>query len=763
LRGPIAGCITRALKHNPAAIIFLRHRVPDDSVVTSPGLPAQPEPSWPTLKSNSDNTLRVALVGAGYISDFHAEAVSRSGRATVVAVCDLSRSRAEQLASRLGATAYTSVAEMLTGAKPDVAHILTPPSAHLAVTETLLAAGVHCLVEKPLVLRAAECAPLAALANKNGVSLGVSHNFLFAEPYERFARDVKGGRIGRIDHFDIVWNKPLGQVRGGPFGGWLFADPRNVLFEVGPHSFAHVIDLLGVPDSVRARASDPVLVPGGRVFYRKWEVDLHKGRTTAQLRFGFGDGYTEHRVHARGGAGSATVDYELNTYVCQEPVQDQLDIDHFATALRAGRDLMVQAGATFVETIRAKAKLGGGGAPYAAGIARATASFYATLGGRADSRLSPELAAQSLALAEQVAHVVTFEGEPVAATTSENPAAHKRTRSAAAPTVLVLGGTGFIGKALVARLCAKGYAVRLIARDPASQDDLKERLGVEVVRGDLSDTASIAAAMDGITDVYHLARGYGRTWDDYQRMDIEPTRRLGALCAERRARLLYASSIVIYDGGRADEVITEDTPAGAETTRVNLYARAKVECERLLMDLRNTSDLNLVIFRPGIVLGRGGNPFHWGISMWPQPSFCRLWGDGTNKLPIVLVEDCADAMVLALAASGTKGQSFNLVGDASVSAIEYIDEVQARAGMRIRRSPTPAWRFFAEDMAKYAVKTVGRVPDRRHPSYRDYVGRAARATISGERAKTVLGWKPNADREALIRDGIYAAVDDYLR
>ncbi len=720
----------------------------------------------PALSSptpDSQNSLRVALIGAGYISDFHAEAVVRSGRGKVVAVCDLSQSRAEQLASRIGATAYTDVADMLAREHPQVAHILTPPQAHLAVTQTLLSASVHCLVEKPLVLRAEDCGPLSALATSKGVSLGVSHNFLFAEPYERFARDVKGGRIGRIDHLDVIWNKPLGQVRGGPFGGWLFADPRNVLFEVGPHSFAHAIDLLGVPDAVRARASDPVVVPGGRVFYRRWDVELQKGRTTARLQFGFGDGYVEHQVHARGGAGSATVDYELNTYVCQEPVQDLLDFDHFATALRTGRDLMVQAGATLLQTVRAKAKLGGGGAPYAASIARATAAFYRTLGRTPDPRLSPDLAAQSLALAEQVAKVVTFEGEPAGAAPQRPASPRKPTKKAPAPTVLVLGGTGFIGKALVARLCEKGHAVRLLARDPGSQDDLKKHLGVDVVRGDLSDTPSIAAAMDGISHVYHLARGYGRTWDDYQRLDIEPTRRLGELCLERKAQLLYASSIVIYDGGRADETITEDTAPGAETTRVNLYARAKVECERLLLNLHQSRGLDLVIFRPGIVLGRGGNPFHWGISMWPQPSFCRLWGDGSNKLPIVLVDDCADAMVLALGVAGITGRSFNLVGDASVSAIEYIEQVEQRAGMRIRKTPTPAWRFFAEDMAKFAVKTVGRVPDRRRPSYQDYVGRAARATISGERAKTILGWKPNAEQDKLIRDGIHAAVDDHLR
>ena len=99
--------------------------------------------------------------------------------------------------------------------------------------------------EKPLAVRSEDCAALGKLAAERGLALGTGHNFLFAPAYERLMQDVASGRLGRLDQVDIVWNKPLPQVQFGPFGGWLFKDSRNILFEVGPHSFAHLAHLLG--------------------------------------------------------------------------------------------------------------------------------------------------------------------------------------------------------------------------------------------------------------------------------------------------------------------------------------------------------------------------------------------------------------------------------------------------------------------------------------------------------------------------------------
>jgi nucleoside-diphosphate-sugar epimerase/predicted dehydrogenase len=715
----------------------------------------------------SEREIRVALLGAGFIADFHLEALRRVPGARLVGVCDLSRARAERLAARAAggqAGAYTDLARLLGEARPDVVHVLTPPEAHDAPTRAILEGGVSVLVEKPLCVRGDVASELAGLAEARGLRLGTSHNFLFSRPYERLIRDVAEGRLGRLDHVDVVWNKFLPQVKFGPFGSWLFRDPRHVLFEVAPHSFAHVAHLLGAIDVVTARARDGVRTPTGAPFYRQWEVYGARGPTDVRLHYSFIDGYTEHRLHVRGTNASATVDFELDTYVLHEHSQDLVDLDHLATVARTAGSSLLQAGATFGSLVLAKAGLAFDSGPYQASITRAVQRFYSDLrdGAPLDRRLAPELALATVGLAETVARVADLEtpaGAPVTPPATPGPRARL---AAPAPTVLVLGASGFIGRALVKRLRAEGLGVRALVRDTSGLALSLAELGAELVKGDFTSTSSVEPALEGVRAVYNLARGSGRTWDDYERLDVQPTQRLAELCLARGLRLLYTSSIAIYHAGVAGEVITEDTPPSRAAVKMNVYARAKVENERLLGVQHRERGLDVVIFRPGIVIGDGGSPFHWGVGAWPYNSICRIWGDGTSHLPFVLVEDCADAMVRALAIPDLAGDSFNLVADPVLTGREYLDELDRLAGMKVRRLVTPSWRLFAEDVAKWSVKSLAGAADLRQPSYKYYEGLSCRASFSPARAKRVLGWQPTSDRGTLIERGIALPVRQSL-
>jgi nucleoside-diphosphate-sugar epimerase len=326
------------------------------------------------------------------------------------------------------------------------------------------------------------------------------------------------------------------------------------------------------------------------------------------------------------------------------------------------------------------------------------------------------------------------------------------------PTVLVLGGTGFIGKALISRLRRAGLGIRALVRAGSATTLPLSELGVEVVAGDFTNHATLEAALAGIQHVYHLARGAGSTWDDYLRHDVTPTRQLGELCATHGAWLYYASSIAIYHGGRDGEVIDERTPMCPDTVRINVYARAKAENERLLADLRRQRGLKVVVFRPGVVIGAGGSPLHPGVGAWPSSTLCRPWGGGRQRLPFVLVEDCADAMVLASEVAGLAGESFNLVGAAPLTGNEYLDALEQATGTPIRRAPLSTGWLFARSAAKWgALKLLGKAK-REAPTYRYFDGLVHRASFSAEHARQRLGWSPNADVAVLIAEGIRAAV-----
>ena len=200
--------------------------------------------------------------------------------------------------------------------------------------------------------------------------------------------------------------------------------------------------------------------------------------------------------------------------------------------------------------------------------------------------------------------------------------------------------------------------------------------------------------------------------------------------------------------------ITEDTPLDISKRR-NLYARAKAAEEAILMELFHTKKLPLVIFRPGIVLGRGGNPFHFGVGRWVADGVCEVWGKGRNKLPIVLVTDVAAALMRGIQISGLEGRSYNLIDDPFLTAREYVDELQWRSEMVFRIYYRPIWRFYLTDVFRWLVKLGIRHPGRgRIPSYFDWESRTQKAHFDNSRARTELAWRPASNRQRILDEGI---------
>lgn len=735
------------------------------------------------MSSNHPSTprpLSVAIVGAGYIADYHVAALRAVPGVHVAAVCDLRESAAARFAEAQGIPAsYGDLAEMLRAEPLDAVHVLTPPHAHVGPAAQALRAGVDVLLEKPLSHTLEGCDELARAAQEGEAQLGISHNFLFTKPYEQLMADVQSGRLGHVDQIDVVWNKELGQLKGGPFSAFMLADPRNILFEVAPHSFAHALHLasLGVLGDGAITASaltdlsvdarDEVVLPRGLRFFRRWEIRGWVGKTSVRLRFGFDAGYPEHYVHVHGSNGTGHVDFENNTYVRQEHTPYLLDVDRFVNVARGAQSAVLQAGATLGQVVLAKAGLPVAGGPFAESITRAVQAFYASRSGTLDARLGLGLGRATVELAERVAQAAQLEPSALAdaavTPSASQPARASTLPRGSRPDTLVVGGTGFIGRALVRRLVESGVHVRVLARDPQGAPPELQRPEVECVRGDFTDLASVAPALDGIKHVYHLARGYGNTWDEYLRWDVAPTRAFALACAEAGVeRFFYASSIAIYYAGERASVITEETAPLDAMLAANPYARSKAENERVLRELMRDAGLRLTIFRPGIVLGAGGPPLHWGIAAWPYASVCRLYGTGDHTLPIVLVDDVADAMVAARTADEVLGKSYNLTADACITANEYLDELEQRAGLQIRRVPVSAPRAYLTALSKYAVKAVGRDPRAVMPSYADCEGRSFAARFDSSKAERELGWRPEKRRAVLVREGIQKPVEEFF-
>ena len=245
--------------------------------------------------------------------------------------------------------------------------------------------------------------------------------------------------------------------------------------------------------------------------------------------------------------------------------------------------------------------------------------------------------------------------------------------------------------------------------------------------------------MEGMECVVHLARAHVKSWADYQEFEIEATRQVAecALAGGREAAGLHGDDRLVLCGRQRGHDHRGDAAGPEDRAQKPVRAR-QGGSEEMLMRMHRERGLPLVIVRPGIVIGRGGSPFHWGVGMWWHDAVCQVWGAGNNKLPLVLVEDVARGLIAAMDTPGIEGRVVQPGGASPcLSAQEYLDELDRAGGMRIQRHATPILRFYLLDMLKWVVKVAVRHPERRMPSYRDWESRTqqARSSIARRRRR----------------------------
>ena len=321
-------------------------------------------------------------------------------------------------------------------------------------------------------------------------------------------------------------------------------------------------------------------------------------------------------------------------------------------------------------------------------------------------------------------------------------------------SVLVIGGTGFIGRVLVAQLQERGCDVRVATRRAGVED----KNGVRYVQADVSDRDSIQRATDGVDVVYDLSMAFGETWEHFERNMIKGAENVASVVLERGIRrLIYTSTIAGLHLAKKGSV---DESAGADPKPElrSWYAQAKIKAEDVLNKLHKERALPVVIFRPGIVVGVGNKLSHPGIGVWLSPTVCSVVGPGTTPLPMVLVEDVAQALLLAKDAPGVDGRTFNLAGDVRPSAAEYVQIAAERSKRNFRLAPQSMYSIQAFRTAVWLGKKLLGRADNVWQSWHELKNAPQRTWLDCSAAKSQLGWKPVADRDEFIR----RAVDCHL-
>lgn len=259
------------------------------------------------------------------------------------------------------------------------------------------------------------------------------------------------------------------------------------------------------------------------------------------------------------------------------------------------------------------------------------------------------------------------------------------------PLTLVTGAGGFVGGKIVERLLAEGRRVRAFSRRPLPE---LEARGVEIARGDLSDSPSLHAACAGVETIFHVAARVG-VWGpakEFHSVNVDGTARLlEAAIANRVRRLIHTSSpSVVYTGGDLRGV---DESARLCTRAPCAYPTSKALAERLVR-AANCPDLRTVALRPHLVWGPGDHHLVPRVVAAARRGRLRVVGTGGNRVDLTHIDNVVHAHLLAERALGTAnspagGRAYFITNGEPVALWPWINDLLVALGLPPLRRRIP--------------------------------------------------------------------------
>ncbi len=325
--------------------------------------------------------------------------------------------------------------------------------------------------------------------------------------------------------------------------------------------------------------------------------------------------------------------------------------------------------------------------------------------------------------------------------------------TASSTLALVTGAPGFVGGHLVRELLGRGTRVRCLVRRAGVPEALAG-LDVELVEGDVTKPSTLAAAVAGVDEVYHLAARLTAIRErDMLETNVRGTRNLleAARASSRLARFVHCSSLAVAGPCGADgRPVVESTPCGP----VTWYGRSKALAERAVLAFA-AAGMPVTIVRPPVVYGprdRGLLSVFQSVSRGVRP----VLGRRPKSYSWVYGPDLAEALVVLGRHPATVGRTYFAGHERAAPMEEFLDAVASALGRRTfaLRVPesTVALLATASDLLAQATGSPGMLTrDKVHEL------RPTAWVCSSEAAARDVGWRATTP----LAEGVGATVRWY--
>lgn len=327
-----------------------------------------------------------------------------------------------------------------------------------------------------------------------------------------------------------------------------------------------------------------------------------------------------------------------------------------------------------------------------------------------------------------------------------------------ARTILVTGGSGFVGSHIILQLLAAGHAVRTTVRNLTREPQVRatlERAGADTSRlsfvaADLERDAGWAEAVAGCDHVQHVASPFPQSQPEDEQELIRPARE-GTLRVLRAARDAGVKRVVItssfaaigYGHGNRTADYTEADWTEANGPAVQPYMKSKTLAERAAWDFiaAEGNGMELAVVNPVGIFGPALND-DLSTSIWLVKSMLEGKMPGLPDLwfGVVDVRDVASLQIAAMTSPAAAGERFLAVAGKAMSIPQMAEVLRAGLGpaaRHITRRRIPSWmvRIMAlfNPMAREAAPRLG-----------------IQSNASNAKARSLLGWQPRSNEEAIL-------------
>ena len=635
--------------------------------------------------------IKVGLVGAGYVSTYHARALRSLPFVEMIGIADPEQDRALAVARRFDIPRiYPSLASMAE-AQPNVIHILTPPASHAPLALQAMDMGCHVFVEKPMAETVADCDRMIERARERGLVLSVNHSARMDPIVLRALDLIAKGACGQVTAVDFFRSSDYAAYSGGPVVPPQFRNGSYPFQDLGVHGLSLLEAFLGPIRHADTRyyasgIGDPNLV------FDEWRTLVECENGTGQMYISWNVRPMQNELIVHGTRGVLHVDCYLQTlslrktYPAPKPVQ---------RIFGAGTNALGTLWKVTANTLR----FATGRLKPAPGIHVSVVKFHEALHQGAPPPVPPEEGRRIISLIEDVSR--RADADKCAYLTESEPAQ--------VPRVLITGATGFLGRALVSRLRAEGEPLRLLVRRPPEKPAPPD---LHLVYGDLGNPAVVDRAVAGMEIVFHVGAAMKGGPFEFHSGTIWGTRNIVDACWRHGVRrLVYVSSLSVLDhaGHVPGAPIDEHSPYEPQAERRGFYTQTKLEAERMVLEAAAANRIQVVVVRPGQIYGPGAEhvPPSGTINVGGR---WVVVGSGEHFVPLVYVDNVVDALLEAAQADVPNGSIFQVVDPAGVRQKEYVE--YARRHGRVRALYVPAWPLT---VAGFALERLGKMLKRPVP------------------------------------------------